>query len=186
MQPLMFGVLTLLSFALATAQKSTRQADFSNFNYPISGNMLGHDRLKWLDISTERRVQLLGGKSLSKSPGFTLKSVTFADVTGSGYDDAIVVLHFNAGGTQQTDYVYFYSMANKIPKLLAYFHAGDRAYSGLYKVYGIGGVLVVDLFDPDKRTADCCSSGILRTRYKWQSGHFHEVGAPEKVVLQEP
>src|SRR5215471_15763262 len=91
--------------------------------------------------------------------GFTLQSVKFADLTGGGQEQAIVVLHYATGGTQQTDYVYIYSLIAEKPKLLAYFHTGDRAYSGLYKVFGDHGKLVVELFDPEKRSGDCCSSG---------------------------
>jgi hypothetical protein len=78
---------------------------------------------------------------------FQLGSVGFADVTGQGEDDAVVVLHFDI---QQTDYVYIYTVAAGRPKLLVYFHADNRAYSGLHKVYGQRGKLVVELFDPGK------------------------------------
>ena len=69
--------------------------------------------------------------------------------------------------------------------LLAYFHSGDRAYSGLCKVYGKDGKLVVELFDPDKRSGDRCSSGIVRTRYKWQHGRFEAFGTAELEALEE-
>jgi hypothetical protein len=73
--------------------------------------------------------------------------VSFAVVTGKGQENAIVVLHFDTGGTQQTDYVYFYALVVGKPKLLTYLSAGERAASGLYKVYGEGGRLVVELLD---------------------------------------
>jgi len=81
--------------------------------------------------------------------------------------------------------VYIYSFAAGKPKLLGYFHAGDREYSGLCKVIDDHGELVVDLFDPEKRSGDCCSSGIVRTRYRWEQGQFKAVGAAERETLEE-
>ena len=185
MRSVVLAVLILLFSGFASAEKGIRQIDFKNFSYPLSGSTLGHDRLKWLDVSAARQIRLTNGKDNSRPPGFTLESVSFADVAGQKQDDAIVVLHFNTGGTQQTDYVYIYTIAVGKPKLLAYFHAGDRAYSGLRRVYAEDGKLVVELFDPEKKSGDCCSSGIVRTRYKWQHGRFEAVGTSEHETLQE-
>ncbi len=204
MRRLLIGLLLYASIGFTAAQTNIRQVDFKNFTYPLSGTLLGHDRLQWLDMPTEvhsnrKTIHLVKGDALTKSSsfvmdgheytqweGFTLQSVEFADVTGDGQEEAIVVLHYRTGGTQQTDYVYIYSFAAGKPKLLAYFHSGDRAASGLYKVYGENGKLVVELFDPKKRSGDCCSSGFVRTRYKWRKGRFETFGARESVTLQEP
>lgn len=110
----------------------------------------------------------------------------YADVTRDGNEDPIVVVHYDTGGTQQTDYVYLYSLASGIPKPLAYFHSGDRAYSGLDWVYGKDGKLVVELSDLNKNEGDCCSSGLVRTRYIWQNSRFVPIGAPQFVTLKEP
>jgi hypothetical protein len=200
----LFVGLLYASIGFTSAQTNIRQVDFKNFTYPLSGPRLGHDRLQWLDMPTgahsnRKPIHLVNGDDLTKSSsfvmdgqeytqweGFTLQSVEFADVTGDGQEDAIVVLHYRTGGTQQTDYVYIYSFAAGKPRLLAYFHSGDRAASGLYKVYGENGKLVVELFDPEKRSGDCCSSGFVRTRYKWRNGRFEAFGARESVTLQEP
>jgi hypothetical protein len=127
-------LLLLLSSGLVNTQESIRQVDFKNFTYPLSGPTLGHDSLKWLDLSTVKHIRLVNGKGGSGSQGFTLGSVTFADVTGNGQEDALVAIHLDTGGTQQTDYVYIYSFVVGRPNLLAYFHSGDRGGSGLYKV----------------------------------------------------
>ena len=112
-----------------------------------------------------------------------MQSVEFADVTGESKEDAIVVLEYLTGGTQKTHYVYIYSFDDGTPKLLAYFHSGSRAYYGLRKVYGENGKLVVELFDPEKSSGDCCSSGFVRTRYKWHNGRFEAFGARESETL---
>lgn len=205
MRPLFIGLLLYASVGFTAAQTSIRQVDFKNFIYPLSGSLLGHDRLQWLDMprethSNRKPIHLVKGKDLTKSSsfvmdgheytqweGFTLQSVEFAEVTGDGQEEAIVVLHYNTGGTQQTDYVYIYAFTAGKPKLLAYFHSGDRAYSGLRKVHGENGKLVVELFDPDKSEGDCCSTGFIRTRYLWRNSRFevaspHEFGALELPV----
>ncbi len=167
------GLLILSSTVLASAQQSIRQVDFKNFTYPLSGPRLGHDRLVWMDPSIRPHIRLINGKDDPNDITFTLDSVTFADVTGDGEDSAIVTLDFHSGGTQQSDYVL------QRPKLLGYFHAGDRAYSGLYKVYGDHGKLVVEVLDPTKRQGDCCSAGFIRTRYEWRNGRFEAFGKQE-------
>ncbi len=170
-------ISVVLTFGmLAAAEESLRTVDFRNFTYPLSGSRLGHDRLVWLDTNAPGSLRLKNGKGQS---GFSLSSVSFADVTGDGRQDAIVVIHYGTGGTQQTDYIYLYAPSPAGPRLLAYCRTGDRAYSGLQKVYGEHEQLVVELSDPAKMEADCCSAGIVRTRYVWRNERFQIIGAPE-------
>jgi len=181
MRPLLLGILICLAPGSLFAQGSIRQIDFKNFTYPLSGPLLGHGELKWLGnprdgYSNRKPVHLVNGED---STGFTLKSVEFADVTGDGNEDAVVVLLYQTGGTQNTHYVYVYSFETGKPKLLAYCHTGSRGYSGLYKVYGERGTLVFELFDPKKLEGECCSSGFVRTRYRWREGRFEAVGVRE-------
>jgi hypothetical protein len=186
------------------AQDSIRQVDFKNFIYPLSGPLLGHTELKWLSVpndggSRTRTFHLKDGKAFTKDlslrqngreyaqyEGFALQSVTYADVTGDGKEDAIVVLQYLSGGTQNTHYVYIYSLVARKPKLLAFCHTGDHAYRGLYKVYGEHGNLVFELLEPGKSEGDCCSSGFVRTRYRWDGSQFQAAGRPEFGAVKEP
>lgn len=185
------------------AQENIRQVDFKNFTYPISGQFLEHSSLQWLDASTantnRKPIKLVDGKHLTKISsfvmdgneyaqyeGFTFESVRYANLTGDGNEEAIVHLMYHSGGTQTTDYVYIYTLDQHRPKLLAYCHTGSRAYSGLYDVYGKRGLLVFELLDPAKRQGDCCSSGVLISRYKWQSGVFKQIGPTERRVIPPP
>lgn len=188
MRGLSFGLLLFGSISFSAAQTTVRQIDFKNFTYPWSRPSGWPSRLVWLDPSEQGHVHLVRGRwrldtgdGESDRPfsGLTLEAVQFADVTGDGQTNALVVLQFDTGGTQYSQYVYIYSFAAGKPKLLAWFHSGDRAASGLYRVYGQGGKLVVELFDPKKRSGDCFSSGFVRTRYQWQNGKFAAVGARE-------
>lgn len=199
----LLGVLLSGITCLASAQKSIRNVDFKNFNYPLSGPLLGHSDLKWLGdprdgYAAEKPIHLVNGEDLEKTSsfvmdgrkysqyeGFKIQSVEFANLDGNGSKDAIVVLRYLTGGTQTTHYVYVYSMENGKPKLLAYCHTGDRAYSGLYKVYGKQRELVFELLDPAKNQGDCCSSGIVRTRYVWRNNHFEQIGKREYEPLKD-
>ena len=124
MRALAIAMAFVMSAGFAHSQKSIRQVDFKNFSYPHTGPLLGHDHLQWLDLSAKRQIRLRRG---TDSAGFTLASVKFADVTGDVKEEAIVVLHYDTGGTQQTDYIYIYSFDSGAPKLLAYCYTGDRA-----------------------------------------------------------
>jgi hypothetical protein len=197
MRSFLFGAVILASSLLVDAQKTIRQVDFKNFTYPLSGPLLGHGELKWLGLpqdgyATRKPIHLENGDDLTKVSsfmmdgheyaqfqGFTLQSVTFADVTGDGKEDAIVVLLYRTGGTQNTNYIYIYSFADGSPKLLAYCHTGSRAYSGLSSVYGDRGKLVFELLDPKKMEGECCSSGLVRTKYRWNGARFQQVGRPK-------
>lgn len=196
------GLAVLTFSGVATAQESIRQVDFKNFQYPLSGPLLGHNRLQWLDLPSmahpsRKPVHLVNGTDLTKASsfvmdgheyaqweGFTLESVQFADLTGDGKEEAIIVLRYNTGGTQNTNYVYIYTFEDGKPKLLAYCYTGDRAYFGLNKVYGDRGMLVFELSDPRKRSGDCCSSGFVRMEYRWHEGRFEAFGAREFGALK--
>jgi hypothetical protein len=186
------------------AQENIRQVNFKDFTYPLSGHLLGHSGLQWLDGSAQtttnrKPIQLADGKDLTKTSsfvmdgkeyaqyeGFTLESVRYADLTGDGNEEAIVDLIYHSGGTQTTNYVYIYTLDQHRPKLLAYCHTGSRSSSGLYGVYGKEGLLVFELFDPTRSQGECCSSGVLISRYKWQSGVFKRVGTTERRSLPPP
>jgi hypothetical protein len=202
MRTVLIAMLVSLYLPSIAAQNGIRQVDFKNFSYPLKDHLLGHSELKWLSTQSGgsaklRTIQLKDGKELEKDSsfqmngheyaqyeGFTFQSVQYADVAGGSSEDAIVVLLYLSGGTQTTNYVYIYSFSEGRPKLLAYCHTGDRAYSGLYKVYGEHGLLVFELLDPEKQSGDCCSSGVVRARYRWLGVRFHVVGIPEHITLK--
>jgi hypothetical protein len=43
------------------------------------------------------------------------------------------------------------------------------------------GDLVLIVNDPDKREADCCSTGSITYRYRWHDGAFYQIGAPVRA-----
>jgi len=190
------AILLRLSFApFAVAQTDIRHVDFKNFSYPWSPHPGWPHQLEWLNLSEQNHIQLVNGRwrlesedALPDSPfsGLTLESVQFDDASGSGRPNAIVVLRLDTGGTQYSHYVYIYTFTGGSPKLLSYFHSGDRSCLGLYRVYGGSGKLIIELYDPEKKEGDCCSSGFIRTRYRWHDGRFEPSGIPEYGTPKTP
>lgn len=186
-----FLACVLFAFTTVVASQDLRHVDFKNYLYPWNRPPGWSDHLEWPDPHGRKTVRLIGGHWSDQTevderaegslpiPGLTFESVEFGDVTGAGQEDAIVATRYDSGGTQFSYFVYIYSSVEGRPTLLAYFHAGDRAYSGLYKVYAQKQQLVIELFDPNKRTGDCCSSGFIRTRYRWEDGRFKIAGPRE-------
>ena len=190
--------------SVLAAQQNIRQVDFKNFTYPLTGHLLGHDSLEWLDTATHsatnrKSIHLVDGSQLTKTSsvtvdgkeygqyeGFTFESVSYGDAMGDGKEEAIVVLMYQTGGTQTTNYVYVYSPGEHGPKLLTYCHTGNRSHAGLYGVYQRNGLLVFELLDPARASAECCSSGLLISSYKWQNGVFKLVGPIERRTLPAP
>jgi len=200
----LFLILALVLCSRLAAQQNIRQLDFKNFTYPLSGHLLGHSSLEWLDTpahpATNRKtIHLVDGSELKKTSsavvdgkeygqyeGFTFESASYADLTGDGNDEAIIVLMYHTGGTQTTNYVYVYTFEEQRPKLLAYCHTGNRSDSGLYGVSARNGLLVLELLDPAKASGECCSLGVLISRYKWQDGVFELAVPIERRSLPPP
>jgi hypothetical protein len=178
------AMLFLLSTVAFAVDK--RAATFKNFDYPFAGAKGWPHQLVWQNVNEGNKVTLVSGKwreptddSDEPVSGLTLESVIFGDVTGDGQSEAIVVLRYDSGGTQYSHYVYIFSLGGHSPRLLAYFHSGDRASFGLYRVYPANGNLVVELFDPKRQQGDCCSEGFVRRRFRWTKSLFQQVGKTE-------
>jgi len=187
-------VLALGAGALSSQQRpQVRDIDFRNFTFPFpSIALLGvPDRMKWMETNVKTTVTLVNGRrdfdtnGPSRGPSVTLDEVRYGYLTMSGQLDAMVVLIFHTGGTAYWQYVYAFSLASGRPKLLGWFQTGSRAYFGLYNVTVDNGEFTVDLFDPEKREAECCSAGFVRTTYLWKSGKFLQAGPPEFGQVEE-
>jgi hypothetical protein len=186
MRALVLGILILTSWGWACAQASIQQIDFKNFTYPLSGPTLTHDQLKWPDPSKAGNLKLINGRHIAEPLEFTLKFVKFVDVTGHGNNDAIVVIHLDTGDTQEADYVYIYGFDAGKPKLLAYCYTSGRGYSGLSRVYGKGGELIFELFDPAKEREEDGFMRYVRMRYEWRNGRFEAIGTRKLAVREIP
>jgi len=187
------SILLLTSLCMAgwtqSAPKDIRGVDFKNFSYPWVPPTSWPDHLQWMSLRLEPHIQLVGGKwderkadddDETNAPfeGLTLEGVDYARLSSDQVDDAIVVLRHDSGGTQYHYWVYIYGGANGTAKLLGFFHSGDRAAYGLYRVFVKNRILTVQLFDPKFGEGDCCSSGSLTYGFRWNGKGFEAIGNP--------
>jgi len=159
--------------------------DFRNFTYPFDHEVdeIGMPGgISWLPIKAQARITLVNGRWDSHDnggPAVTLEEVHYGYVTMSPVMDAIVVLTYHTGGTAFWSYVYVYQLGGDRSKLVALLRTGTRSAEGLYRVYASNGELTLDLFDPERRTFDCCSTGFIRGTWIWKAGRFVEEDAPQ-------
>jgi hypothetical protein len=181
----------VLTFTMGWPQSSSanlRTVDFKNFSYPWIHPHSWPDHLQWMSLRLKPHIQLVNGKwdegddsdmaSSSQFSGLTLEGVQFVSLSGGGSEDAIVVLRYDTGGTQYHYWVYIYGNSGGTPKLLGFFHAGDRAQYGLYRVFEKNRILNVSVFDPKFQEGDCCSSGYRNYQFRWNGEGFDAVGNP--------
>lgn len=165
-----------------------RAIDFKNFSYPWVHPTGWPNHLQWMSLRLKQQIQLVNGKwderddsdraARVQFSGVTLEGVQYGMLSSNHSEDAIVVLRYDSGGTQYHYWVYIYGDSGGTPKLLGFFHAGDRAAHGLYEVFEKDRVLNVRLFDPKFEEGDCCSSGYLNYQFRWNGEGFDVIGKP--------
>jgi hypothetical protein len=185
----MFLVAAVQFCLVCSAQipsKNIRTVDFRNFSYPWTSPNDWPDHLQWMSLSVKDHIKLVGGKwderdddeksDGAQFSGLTLEGTQYAKLSNDTSEDAIVVLRYDSGGTQNNYWVYVYGNSSGKLRLLGFFYAGDRAYYGLYQVFVKDRVLNVRLFDPKLRHGDCCSDGYLGYRFRWNGKGFEALG----------
>jgi len=178
----------VLNPIMGWSQASLRNIDFKNFSYPWISPNSWPDHLQWMSLRLKQHIELVNGRwderdggdrsEGAQFSGLTLEGVQFARLSDDLSEDAIVVLRYDSGGTQNHYWVYIYGDSHGTPKLLGFFHAGDRAQYGLYQVFEKDRILNVRLFNPKLREGDCCSSGYLDYRFRWNGEGFEAIGNP--------
>jgi hypothetical protein len=174
-------MLALALLALnGQAQAADRDVDFRSFAYPFPSCKFipVPDRLVWMNPDVKSTVTLVDGRhnfdrsEPTQGPSLILDQVHYGYLTSSEHLDAVVVLGYHTGGTAYWYYVYAFSLGSSPPKLVGWLRAGSRADSGLYRIQVSNRRLTLDLFDPQRRVADCCSEGFVRTTYDYKDGRF--------------
>lgn len=168
--------------------------DFKNFEYPWVEPDGWPDHLQWMSLGLKQHVRLIGGRWDERDEnerglqfsGLSLEEVQYARLSSDRADDAIVVLRYDTGGTQNHYWIYIYGAQEDKPKLLGFLHTGDRAAHGLYQVYVKDRVLNVELFDPKFAEGDCCSTRFLDYRFRWNGKGFEAVGPPTSGRARVP
>jgi hypothetical protein len=177
MRTLIAYATCILALVGSGCTQELRQVDFKKFLYKWSEPRGRQHKLEWLPMTSSAAIPLVNGRwalpqdsqevtePVGRFAGLSFESVVFGDVTSDRSEQAIVDLRYDSGGTQHWHCVYFYTMELTRPKQLGYFHTGDRAASGLYRVYPNSGELTVVVYDPSEQSGDCCSSGFVRMSY---------------------
>jgi len=110
-----------------------------------------------------------------EDPHVSLSSIVYGDITNDGCPEAIVALHVKSGGTLSWGYLYVYSETGLGLDLISSFLLGDRGSEGLNKVQVLKGNLVVEVFDPDLTSGDCCSDGLIRITFAGKNSQLREI-----------
>jgi hypothetical protein len=186
--PLIAFVLTSMLGWSQPSSTNLRAIDFKNFSYPWARPNGWPDHLQWMSLGLKQSIKLVNGKWDERDnsqrldglqfSGLTLEGVQFVRLSGTPSEDAIVVLRYDSGGTQYHYWVYIYGDSDGTPKLLGFFHAGDRAQYGLYQVFEKERILNVRLFNPKLQEGGCCSSGYLNYQFRWNGKGFEAIGSP--------
>ncbi len=185
MRLIRLSLLLLLACMMSWSQPlsvNLRTVDFKNFSYPWIHPKGWPDHLQWMSLRLKQHIELVNGKwderddsdraDGTQFSGLTLEEVQFVRLSRGQSEDAIVVLRYDSGGTQYHYWVYIYGNSDGTPKLLGFFHAGDRAQYGLYEIFEKDKLLNVRLFDPKYQEGDCCSNGYLNYQFQWNGEGF--------------
>jgi hypothetical protein len=188
--------LTLIVSPIGWTQSSNtdiHKVDFKNFSYPWLDPHGWPIHLQWINPALKSKIHLVNGRwdqrdesGNAESQGFvglTFEDINYASFSADSAESAIVVLKYDSGGPPYHYWVYIYGFANGEPSLMGFFHAGDRAYNGLYRVFEKDHLLNVELFDPDLKEGECCSTGYIHYEYRWNGAEFEETGKPRKGMI---
>jgi hypothetical protein len=178
-------LFTTLALAFIATGASIRDVDFKNFVYPFTTIDLPSvpSQLRWMPLSASSRVALRGGRYKARCdepPCFllSLDRVEFGDIDGLAGTTALVMVTFHTGGTATWQYLYVIALRAGKPQVIAWLETGSRADMGVRRASVDHGDLVLVVNDPAKREGDCCSTGSITLRYRWQDGSFRQIGAP--------
>jgi len=180
-------LLALLVLAFCAPAASIREVDFNNFSYPFVSHKYFSvpSRLRWMPMAAGGRVALHDGRYTlpCDDPScylLTFEQVTFGKITGVG-EVAIATVVFHTGGTANWEYMYVVAIRAGKPQVAAWAEAGSRADMGLRRVSTDHGDLLLEVNDPGKREGDCCSTGSITFRYRWQQGAFRQIDKPVRA-----
>jgi len=179
----------------ASPDSPIRKVDFDNFSYPFPDKPNGRKKIKLRD--GEQPPTEFSKHGIPHDIGYGLSDVNYADLTGDGVEEAIVLMGLIHSGTSTAGYVYIYGMKKQRPQLLWSFEYGDRADGGLRNIYAEDGELIIELdgrnkiigtdlyADDGTDRGDCCPDAFTRTRYRWRQGKFQRQGAAEVVFITQ-
>jgi hypothetical protein len=170
---------------------AVQDVDFKNFAYPfVSDDQLISvpGDLHWMPRKAASSLSLRNGEYTPPCdapvgcPSLWLNRVDFGNINGVPGTSAVVTVWYSTGGTANWQYLYVVALRSGKPRVIAWLETGSRSAKGLRSATVDRGDLVLIVNDPDKRTAECCSTGTIT--YRWHAGAFHQIGKP--VLKDDP
>jgi hypothetical protein len=173
--------LVLVETALAG---QSGNVDFRNFTYPFEKdpNAGSRVRLRWMSNDIQTKVTLVKGRYEVEEndpaagpyggPYVALAAVHYGEIIRVKQLDAIVVLHYDTGGTSSWDYLYMFDLSSTKPRLVSWLRTGEGGCNGLHSVEPAYPGFILDLLDPEKASCHYCSSGFIRHTFTWTNGRF--------------
>ena len=185
MRQVLLALTAALMLAVPAASRQrhahvTRRVDFRNFTFRTGD-----------DLIRVRRGQ--GTYRTTDGVEFTYEvervQAAYGDLTGDGREEAVVVLHYNGGGTGYFSKGFIFDGSKRRLTLLTTFEGGDRADGGIREVNIRDGLLRVQRNEPERMNnvpvGLCCPLYLLTKTYRWDGRGLIQVGETQKVEVDE-
>jgi hypothetical protein len=152
-----------------------RRVDFHDFTPPLN-SCSQH-------IELENGSVRFGKQDAIRQGSVGAAYIDYGDVTGDGNEEALVVVAVETGGSAIPHCAYIYTLKSGAPKLLWSTQTGDRAESGLRRLYADRSKLMVALYSPDDSKGACCPTKYGRIAFQWDGHAFQQLGEVELSPL---
>jgi len=154
-----------------------RSVDFSNLTYALPDDLKEPgEKVATFTLNNGTLPATRKADGTVEKMGFSLSSVSYADVTSDGSEEAFVFVNIQTGGSSMPGILYVFSSGEKSPRQLWSIVTGDRADRGFRKIYSENGELVIELNDLAGSQGDCCPTQFSRTKYQLSGNSFRETG----------
>ena len=105
---------------------------------------------------------------------FSVSAPEFADLTGDGAEEAILVMHSSTGGTERFTGIEVFSSKAGTGVSIGGIPGGDRGDGGIAGVTVDGATIVVERYLSLEGDGACCPSKLQRERWTWNGSSFVE------------
>lgn len=164
-----------------------RRVDFKNFTFDWYPD--------WADVpATGKKIILKDGAmdldfDYGKEPRrFKLTQSSYADLTGDGEEEAVLVMATITSGSDRPYLVFVYTMAGERPRRLWVYETGDRSNYGYRAASVSDGQLLLELYKPKivesqgKQHNLSQSDTFVRDYYKWDGATFAKIKREESPI----
>jgi len=103
---------------------------------------------------------------------FFVSHPEYGDVDGDGYEEAVLIMTWNGGGSGHFSVGVVYGYVDGELVVRARVPGGDRADGGLRDIGVIGGAIVVER--NQSQQGACCPDGLVKERWVWIDGSLEE------------